>query len=153
MKRLFNLLFALCLLPYAYALYFWAFCSDCTVTGQSWFLTGILLFALPFLIAIYATVSAIGSARAARDNLVEHRPGKVLKSAFWLVVFLVIAIPAATTAYRLTALVTEQPEEGRDRLGRICVKEGSSTHCRPDPAKTMSTYEYLNRGRDRDQGR
>lgn len=34
----------------------------------------------------------------------------------------------------LLSIVFDTPEDGRDRLGRICETNGGSTNCRPDPA-------------------
>lgn len=152
MSRALIVLGILCLLPYAYMVYFWGFCEACTPTGDSWVYSLALLFALPFLLAGYAIVSAISGVGALRDNMAEGRPLKMAGSGLILWLAVIVAIPAIYASSRVYDVLFPEVEEGRDRLGRICEKQGNKTICRPDPEATGSALDDLNRANRKQRG-
>ena len=133
MSRALKIFGLLLLLPYAYAAYFWFVCSDCTTTGHSFLYTFVLLVAAPFLLAGFALVSAFSGARAMRDHLSEGRPVRATVSGGFLWLAIAVAVPTAFVSYKVYNILVPEVEEGRDRLGRICEREGNRTVCRPDP--------------------
>ncbi|WP_147366964.1 hypothetical protein [Aurantiacibacter zhengii] len=133
MTRVLTILGLLLLLPYAYAAYFWFVCDDCTTTGHSFLYTLVLLVAAPFLLAGFAVASAISSARAMRNSLSESRPARAAINGGFVWLAIAVAVPTLLVSYKMYDILFPEIEEGRDRLGRICERDGNSTVCRPDP--------------------
>ena len=134
MSRVLKILALLLLLPYACAAYFWFVCTDCTTTGHSFLYALVLLVAAPFLLAGFGLASAFSSARAMRDNFSEGKPVRAAISGSFVWLAIAVAVPTAFVSYKVYTILFPDIEEGRDRLGRICEREGNSTVCRPDPA-------------------
>ena len=67
---------------------------------------------------------------------------------YWIgLAVMLTALPACAG---LLYIILDTPEEGRDRLGRICESDGGSTTCRPDPdADRPSELDMLNAARKR----
>lgn len=150
MSRVFRALGLLVLLPYGYVGYYWlsyylADCAECQMDGHMLFYSFVLLCAAPFLMAGFGLVTAVSAARAARANISEKQPVRAATSGgvMWLAVL--IAVPALYTAWEMYGILFPDVEEGRDRLGRICTKEGNSTVCRPDPARVEAMNDQYNR--------
>lgn len=145
MSRVLTIFGLLCLLPYAYMVYFWGFCDTCVPTADSWFYSIVLIIALPFLLAGIGIFSAIAAARSLRDNLVEKSPVRAVASSGFAWIAIIVAVPTLIASYKVYELLFPEVEEGRDRLGRICEKEGNVTHCRPDPDRQTDSLTMLNR--------
>jgi hypothetical protein len=147
------ILLALLGLPYGYLAIYWISCfvSQCQFDGHIIFYTLIALLALPFLMLIIGGVLALGGARRVVAVGVSGiaKPGAAVAGTlggvrFWIGLSLMIAAIPACVALLYLALDT--PEPGRDRLGRICEKNGGMTVCRPDPdADHPSELDLLNR--------
>ncbi len=101
----------------------------------------VLLMALPFLIAFFALSSAFKGVRALKDDLVERKPVRATMRAGFVWLAVIVAIPALFMSNKIYSIWFPDVEEGRDRLGRICVDEGSSVRCRPDPANRHNPFE------------
>lgn len=145
MSRIFAIVGALLLLPYAYAVYYWGFCADCRMTSQSLVYSLGLFFALPFVIAAFAIYSSFSTARALRDNLVERAPVRSMFSGFWLAIAILVAVPFVAKSWKMYQLWFPEVEEDRDLLNRICERDGNSTVCRPDPQTKPDALDDVNR--------
>jgi hypothetical protein len=144
-------------LPYGYLLLAWGRCfvGACQFDGHLIFYTLVAVCALPFVLAIIGGALALGGARRvvgapstggrSGQRMIEGARGGV---RFWVGISLMGAMLPACAA--LLGLVLYTPEPGRDRLGRICEKRGSSTICRPDPdADRPSELDRINAARKR----
>lgn len=145
MSRVLQIIGILCLLPYGYALYYWAFCPQCQFSLYAVFYTGVLILALPFLLAFFAVRSTVSSARAVREGMADKDPVRVAKNSGFLWFSVILAVSALAGSWQVYSVLFPEVEEGRDRLGRICETEGSRTTCRPDPEARESALEQANR--------
>ena len=148
MKRLLQIFGALCLLPYAwvgwYWLHFWLLAETTQIDAHMLLYTVVLIGAAPFVMAFFAVWGAVSSARSMKSGLAAKSAPQVATSSTGLWVSVIVAVGAITASYKIYTLVFPEVEEGRDRLGRICEREGNSTVCRPDPDRQRSTIDVLN---------
>ncbi|WAT16778.1 hypothetical protein OZN62_07440 [Aurantiacibacter sp. MUD11] len=151
MSRKAIIFLLLCLAPYAYVAFRWAACfSACRVDGHLVLHTLVLIFAIPFLMAIWGTVFVIKGARAAKTGVVEQRPVEAGIGAYVTKVAAAVAIVGGIGSFYMLQLWFDEPDPGRDRLGRICETSGSVTTCRPDPENRRDPLDMLNEQRRRD---
>lgn len=148
MSRVIAFLGLLCLVPYAYVgwywLDWWLLADTNELDAHMLFYSFVLLAAAPFLLAFFAICSAVSSARTVKAGLTQKKPMQVAKGSSFLWVSVVVAITMTAFSWQLYGILFPEIEEGRDRLGRICESDGSSTTCRPDPERQRSTIDMLN---------
>ncbi len=148
MSRVITFLGLLCLVPYAYVgwywLDWWLIAETNELDAHMLFYSFVLLVAAPFLLAFFAICSAVSSARTVKAGFMQEKPMQVAKGSSFLWVSVVVAITMTAFSWQLYGILFPDVEEGRDRLGRICEKEGNVTHCRPDPERQRSTIDTLN---------
>ncbi len=149
MSRVFRILGLLLLLPYGYVGYYWlsyylADCASCQIDAHMLFYSFVLLVASPFLLAGWGLTSAISAGRAMRSDLQERQPVQAAANGGMMWLAMLVAVPAFYASWQMYDLLFPEVEEGRDRLGRICEKEGSRTVCRPDPDSGDEMTETLN---------
>jgi hypothetical protein len=151
MKRLMQVLGALCLLPYGYVgwywVHFWLFAETSQIDAHMLLYTVVLIGAAPFIMAFFAIRASVANARSMRSGLEAQSAPEVARSSAGLWVSVVVAVGAVAASYQIYSLLFPEVEEGRDRLGRICEREGNRTVCRPDPERQRSTIDMLNEKR------
>lgn len=158
MPRWMIIVLAVLALPYGYLALYWGQCllGACRFDGHMLFYSFVALVAIPFIMAFIGGGLALRGARrlrgaaapsgpAARSTLAQGVRGGI---GLWIgTALLTSAVPACAA---LLMLMLDTPEEGRDRLGRICETKGSVTTCRPDPdADHPTPLEQANRARQR----
>ena len=146
------ILFAVLGLPYGYLLVRWSavLAGATPADGHLVFYTLAGLVALPFVMAMVGGTLALGGARrvmgaASFGNTGPEALGEVARGGlrYWIGLSLLLAALPACAA--LLILAFDTPEEGRDRLGRICERDGGAITCRPDPeADRPSEIDMLN---------
>ena len=141
MPRAAVIFVAICLLPYAYAVWFWGFTDTTRVSGEAILLTVLLFVALPFWIGIAAWMVVAGGVREAAGAIVDRKPLAFARGTLIWYLALGVAVSMTATAVSVYVIANPDVEEGRDRLGRICEKEGSSTVCRPDPDREPGMFD------------
>ncbi len=148
MKRLMQVLSALCLLPYAYVgwywVHFWLFAETSQIDPHMLFYTVVLIMTAPFFMPFFAIRASVANARSVRSGLEAQSAPQVARSSAGLWVSVVVAVGAVAASYQIYSLLFPEVEEGRDRLGRICERDGNSTTCRPDPERQRSMFDMLN---------
>lgn len=148
MKRLLQILGALCLLPYAYVgwywMDFWLFAATSQIDANMLFYSLVLIMAAPFILAFFAIRASVANARSMQSGLAEKSVPQVAGSSARLWLSVVIAVGAVAASFQVYTLLFPDVEEGGDRLGRICEREGSRTVCRPDPDTRSSATDMLN---------
>lgn len=147
MSRIIAFLALLCLLPYGYVGWYWVHRSwiaqTTVIDPHMLFYSFVLFVAAPFLLAFFGICSAALSAKAVKASLAERKPVQAATNSGFLWFSVVLAVVMGAASWRVYPILFPEVEEGRDRLGRICEKEGSVTRCRPDPEKQRSTHDYL----------
>lgn len=156
MSRGMILLLAVLGLPYGYLAVYWtvAITTRGPFTGNMLFFSLVALAALPFVLAFIGGALALGGARqtaaaaaaGVAGSAVPHVAADAVRGGARLWIGWSVLTAAVPACIALLFLVFDTPEEGRDRLGRICESDGSSTTCRPDPdAKWPSDLDRANR--------
>lgn len=144
-------------LPYGYLLVQWGAClvGPCRVDGHLIFFTFVGFVALPFVMATVGGAMLMGGARRVAGAAVTRRSGASsvrdgVRGGVQYWIGLVVMLTALPACAGLFYIIFDTPEEGRDRLGRICETYGGSTTCRPDPdADRPSELDMLNATRKR----
>ena len=144
-------------LPYGYLLVQWSAClvGPCRVDGHLIFYTLVGLVALPFVMATVGGAMVMGGARRMAGAAVTPRIGAAsvrdgVRGGVQYWIGLAVMLTALPACAGLLYIILDTPEEGRDRLGRICESDGGSTTCRPDPdADRPSELDMLNAARKR----
>jgi hypothetical protein len=153
------ILLALLALPYGYLVLYWGNCAvgGCQFDGHMLFYTFVALLAVPFVMLMIGGGVMLGGARRVHEAATSRNvtPSTLVEGArgglrFWIGLSLLMAALPACIA--LVTIIADTPEEGRDRLGRICETEGSRTTCRPDPAADRpSELDRINAARKRER--
>jgi hypothetical protein len=143
--------------PYGYLLVQWSAClvGPCRFDGYLIFYTFVGLVALPFVMATVGGAMIMGGARRVAGAAASRRSGTdSLRDGvrggvqYWI--GLVVMLTALPACVGLFYMILDTPEEGRDRLGRICETDGGKTTCRPDPdADRPSELDMINAARKR----
>ena len=141
MSRTSAIILAVVCAPYLYMVWFWTACTDCTVTGESWLLSLMLLLAIPFVLAALAFYGILRSIGTVKRGVTGRNAEQSARGTVWAGLMLAVLVPSAIAAWSFYDLFTAEPEPGRNRIGQICTKEGNSTVCRPDPATKRSALD------------
>ena len=150
MSRLALIICGLLLLPYGYLVYMWTLCGDCRIGGHEILYTLLAVLAVPFVLAAMGMTAIISGARTVRRAAKQDKPVASASGGIALFLGVTVLVAVIPACISLAMLFLDQPESGRDRLGRICETEGSVTHCRPDPDREhASELEKLNEMRRR----
>ncbi len=134
MSRLAILLVLLCIAPYLHMYYVWFHC-DCSVSGDYAFWSLLLLLGSPVVLAIIALATLGGSMRALRSGLKKGDMRSIAGGGIGTYWGVSVAVFGIVVSVLVLYPFFEEPEPGRDKLGRICDTNelGTSRTCRPDP--------------------
>ena len=143
MWRLTFAFIAICLLPYAYAAWFWMTLGTANVSGEAVWLTFLLIVAVPFWMAIAAWMAVASGLRTAAKGATRRRPLAFALGAGVAGIALVVAIGMTTSASRIHQRVNPDVEPGRNSIGQICTQEGRSRVCRADPDRPPGQFDRV----------
>lgn len=137
---------------YVYLAYYWTTClsTQCQISGDMIMFTLVAMIAAPVILLLAGVGLALGGVGKLREGVKAKSAGQTANASVGLALgfkLMVVAVPAVAA---LAYLALDIPEEGRDRLGRICEKTRSGEVCRPDPdADRPSELDRINALRKR----